>query len=853
MADINSIFIPKRISALLRNIYRDKVTVICAPDGSGKSTLLRGFTSRTRPDGTSVRFITDADSTGSCFAQICSHIFGKEYSEPVTDRESLTLRQQFEKTYRKNRLLLVVDCDYSQDTLLGNQRTARLLKECSCANFVFLCSSINQYHQKLSEQLGFTLLDRSDISLTREETLEYARRCNIRVNIDEVFRECEGGFLGTRLCFMLAAQGQNFCGLTSVGRLFHAVLLNHSARMHGAISIASAFGSVTGEFCCDLRSFNPIAEYFGADLLNADAIFDELVKLRREIPLLDLDLRRRSVRFHPILRQAIYRIFQTFPDSVQHDMRICFGREFRREQKDYYAFCEFFMAGEYELASQIHNNERITYSLLIKSQGMLRNFITNCPLTCKPAVPRLLRISAMLMHTDLKPVARERFAEIIRFINSSPDYSPSDRRELLSYAYALRANEDFYVLDKMGASIKRAYDLFKGRCEYESPLFAWTMYSPTVFFLIHRRGYSIHTETAQFTRYQHMYTEMLDHGRFTEIIFAGEAKYAQGDLHGALELLSAAASLCTGTNRVATRLTAMYCAAKCCLYLGDHARFFEYVRAILRTERQYSSREESRCARLIIGLLRTLRGGDHDDIWYAICAEESDPIMNRFTAPYYSMVRAGFLISVGNYESLAEIVPDYLDTAAASGNEAAEIKLRLLGAKALAAVGRWESAVKYAAEALEYARTDGLTSMPAEFHALFPDLLPQIKSLLPQEIQPFADDVMSLSREFLRGVETVRTYEMTYFSNTREDNFAEHYLVPLKRLVASTDSLRQELGLSEMAYSYAIMAVSGVSNKEMSRLFGASCDSIKSSLKRTYSLLGVKNRRGLIGKIPTLK
>ena len=161
--------------------------------------------------------------------------------------------------------------------------------------------------------------------------------------------------------------------------------------------------------------------------------------------------------------------------------------------------------------------------------------------------------------------------------------------------------------------------------------------------------------------------------------------------------------------------------------------------------------------------------------------------------------------------------------------------------------------MKYAAEALEYARTDGLTSMPAEFHALFPDLLPQIKSLLPQEIQPFADDVMGLGREFLRGVETVRTYEMTYLSNTREDNFAEHYLVPLKRLVASTDSLRQELGLSEMAYSYAIMAVSGVSNKEMSHLFGASCDSIKSSLKRTYSLLGVKNRRGLIGKIPTLK
>lgn len=853
MADINSIFIPKRISALLRNIYTDRVTIVCAPDGSGKSTLLRGFTSRTRPDGTSVRFITEADSTGSCFAQICAQVTGKEYSEPVSDREFITLRQQFADSGRQKKLLLVVDCAYGLDALLGNRRTAQLLAECTCANFVFLCSSMKHYYRRLAEFLGFTFIDRSAVSMTREETLEYARRCNIRVNINEVYRECEGGFLGTRLCFMLASQGKNFTGLTSVGRLIHAVLMNHSARMHGALSISSAYGGVPAEICSDLRSFNPVTEFFGADLMDPDAIFGELVKLRREIPLLELDLRRRSVRFHPILRQAIYRIFQTFPENVQHAMRICFGREFRREQKDYYAFCEFFLAGEYELASQIHNTERITYSLLIKSRGMLRNFIMSCPLSCKAAIPRLLRTSAMLMHTDLKPVVQERFSEIIRHINTSPDYAPTERRELLSYAYALRANEDLYVLDKMGASIKRAYDLFRGRREYESPLFAWTMYSPTVFFLIHRRGHSIHTETAQFTRYQHMYTEMLDHGRFTEIIFAGEAKYAQGDLTGALELLSAAASLCTGTNRVATRLTAMYCAAKCCLYLGDHIRFFDYVRAILRTERLYSSREESFCARLIIGLLRTLRGGSHDDIWYAICADESDPIMNRFTAPYYAMIRAGFLISVRNYESLAEKIADYIDSAAAAGNAAAAIKLRLIGAKALSAIGRWDTAVKYTTEALDFARADGLHSMPAEFHALFPDMLPQVKSLLPQEIQPFADDVMSLGREFLRGVETVRTYEITYLSNARQDNFAEHYLVPLKRLMAATENKRSELGLSEMAYSYAIMAVSGVSNKEMSRLFGVSCDSIKSSLKRTYSLLGVKNRRGLIGKIPTLK
>ena len=49
------------------------------------------------------------------------------------------------------------------------------------------------------------------------------------------------------------------------------------------------------------------------------------------------------------------------------------------------------------------------------------------------------------------------------------------------------------------------------------------------------------------------------------------------------------------------------------------------------------------------------------------------------------------------------------------------------------------------------------------------------------------------------------------------------------------------------------MAASGVENKDICRLFSVSEDSVKSSLKRTFAALGVKNRRGLIGKIPTIK
>lgn len=853
MADINSIFIPKRISQGLRRVYSDRVTVIYAPDGTGKSTLMREFINRTRPDGTSIRFITSAVNTGDCFSQICTHVTGKPLSEPVSDTEYIQLREEFEKAAPEKELVLIIDCSYSGDTLLGNQRTAQLLAECRRAHFVFICSSLKPNYRRLAAELKFTLVARENIAMNPDEIAEYARRCGVSINTAEVYSACQGTFLGARLCFMMALQGQEFSGLSTETKLYKAVLEQQTQRTHGALIMVSAFGVVSQEFCVELRSLNAICDFFGKDLLEPGAMFDELQKLRRVIPLMEINMRRHTVQFHPILMHSIRRLFDSLPENVQHDLRICYGREFLRNRKDYYAFCEFFLAGEYELAAEIHNNERITYSLLMRSSGLLNTFIMECQLTCKAAIPRLLRVSSMLMQTDLKHTIQTRYSEIIAYITNSPDYSATERHSLLSYAYALRANESLYVLDRMGASIKRAYDMFRGKREFDSPLFAWTMYSPTVFFLIHRRGYSVHTETAQFTRYQHMYTEMLDHGRFTEIIFSGEAKYTAGDLSGGLELLSAAASLCTGSNRIATRLTAMYCAAKCCLFLGDHKRFFEFVRGILRIERANFSREEGDCARLMIGLLSILRGGTYEDTWYALCADQSDPIMNRFTAPYFSMVKAHNLLRIGMYDILAENSERYLETASTAGNEAAGIKLRLFAAHALMSIGSWDKAIRYAEEALECARENGIPAEPAEYYAIYPEFFRQIRGLTSPQLQPFIDDVERLGKQFLRGVETVRSYEITYLSNAHRDNYAEHYLVPLKHLIVSTRELREKLGLSEKAYSYAIMAASDISNEEMSRIFSVSCDSIKSSLKRTYKALGVSSRRGLIGIIPTLK
>lgn len=853
MPDTSRIYIPKRVSGMLREIYTSRVTVVSAPDGCGKSTLIREFTARTRPAGISLRTITSAGNTGECFAQICAIVTGQEFAEPLSEREYLTVSQEFSAASPEKPLLIIVDCGCAVRAALGNYRTAKLLRDCRCARFVFISSAMKPSYRELAQEMGFTLIERDSLSMNISEVMEYAGRCGVSMNAREAYSACRGSFLGTRLCLMLAQRGESFQNLTTEGRLIRAVLQPGPVSLHGALTAAAAFPELPDEFLRDLGSFSAVTEFFGGELFTRSGVIRELERLRQIIPIVEIDRRSSSVKVHPTLLHAAYTVFFEFPENVQHDIRVCFARQFNRMGESFSEFLEYFLAGEHQLAADVRARGRISYFMLMRSSKVLQRFVTECPLSCKAAIPRILRMNALLMHTPLRPALLGKFDEIIAWVGASQDHSAAEKQRLISYAYALRSNEDLYSLDKMGANIKRAYDLFKIRREYEAPKFPWTMYAPSVFCLIHRRGHSMQTENAQFKRYQHMYTEMLNHGKYAQMIFTGEMKYYQGDLAGALELLSAAASFCSVREQGATRLAALCCAAKCCMYLGDYEGFYEMLTDIHDTEHAHVNAEDGECAKLCLGLLRGLRGGGFEDMWYAICSEESDLLRNRYTTPYFAMVKALYLLRTGKYDLLSGHTEQYVHAADSAGNEALSISLRLCAAQASIALGSFERASMIMTRALDIAMENGMPSVLGEFCAAFPELFSQMEQMLPGKYAGALGKAKQLGGEFRRGVETVRTFEITCATTSSRDNFAEHYLAPLNRLLDSTEDLRRGLGLSVTAYKYAVMAASGVENKEICRLFSVSEDSVKSSLKRTFAALGVKNRRGLIGIVPTIK
>ena len=67
---------------------------------------------------------------------------------------------------------------------------------------------------------------------------------------------------------------------------------------------------------------------------------------------------------------------------------------------------------------------------------------------------------------------------------------------------------------------------------------------------------------------------------------------------------------------------------------------------------------------------------------------------------------------------------------------------------------------------------------------------------------------------------------------------------PEERCAAAREHL-SGVRLTEKALRYAVLAAMGRSNADIARLCGASEDSVKSSLKRTFERLGLRSRAQL--------
>lgn len=835
------IFIPRRLYEVLGVIYRPGITVISTPDAIGRSALLRSFVARSRPDGSSCRFITRCGSAEECFAKLCRAVIGTEERQPLTQAEYEALSRKFAAAAVSKTTLLVLDDRYAAEMLLGNIRTARLLAEFFPISAVVVAEGLSELYRELCLSFGFRIIEHGALLLTPEETREYAGMRGIdRRSADMIYAASGGELFQARLCIMLMDRGEPFAGLTAQEMVDRAVwnALPPSAR---AAIYASVFADhLEDKLCDDLAENVGTLPGFSPEMFSREAVIREITKLNKAIPLISIDRRSGRVTCHKMLKRSAFSHYQTFPEETRRQLRLCLARHHIRVSQTFTAFCEYFLAGDYDAAAEVPADRSFSFPEMLSKAHILLRFVRECPLDCKPAIPRLLRTTALLMLTPYKEQLSGKFQEIISYLSAAPQYTDAERRSILAYANALRTYEVCYILDKMGRYIKTAYDLFSGENISPPPIFSWTLYAPSIFCLIHRYSADLATESGQFMRYQRMYSEIMCHGKYVDLVYSGEVLYYTGNLSAALEAMLAAAERCGEDGELPTRIAALFGAARCTLFMGMYLRFEALTNELTEILHQYGTTETGYMAALSLGCLRGLRGGDSVEIWRFYSFADDTILLNRYAVPFCYMVQAIVLLGQGEYTQLLERLPYFIGAAQAVSNETAELLLQLAGALCHIRLGADRKAVRIIKHVLDVIGDSGIIVPIAEAAALCPELLDFAGRSLPEDYGELLGKARELSQKFRKGVETIRTYEMSP-RYEMDMMLAE----TVSAAAVSHEKQRAELGLTRRAFGYAMMAYRGMSNDFIARHFGTTENSVKSSLKRTFTRLEIKNRHQL--------
>lgn len=840
----DEIFIPKRLYERMKIIYSSKMTIITAPDGSGKTTLTHEFIARTRPADFACKSFK-GKTADECFMRLSEYVTGKPEHIPLTDSELVYLKEQFSaaKPPEKN-TLLIFDVPAAAEMLLTCLRCTELLKNCCPYSLLILTDREYIGGEDVTEYFGIEHIHGNELDFTQEELAQYLRICKVD-NLDpaEIFKLTKGRIQHIRFCILAARAGTDY-NRQPVELFYHGMMNALTDEQRFSLMIAVTLDRLSPQLCRELSQCSAVSSGLDPSCFEIGTIIDNVKTIGRMTGAIDINRHTLEVSFSRAVRLAVKIHFDSLPFEQQRGWRICFANEYLRCGENFYAFCELFLAEEWEQAADVTTLRVMSLDTLLAAKELLYRFVTTCPLSCKNIIPRLLRVTALLMLTSKKESVRGKFTEIIAYLKSSPDYTERERRQILSYAYLMRTYEYFYDLGTMGNTIKIAYDLFTTAVGRGELFHSWTMYSPSVFCMIHKYSTPLKVEREQFTRYMRMYVEMAGHGYFAAELFNAEAILFEGKPEAARPLFE---RLVSETQDITTLLEALFMSAICCMCLGLYEPYTRHLRRIIEITHKYLGKEEGDMGLLCYAMLSWMRGGSMMDMWHLASIDSDRVRTNRYSEPFVYLITCKMIMNKLSYEELIERIIAFRQTAQAVSNEVLAVCFMLYEAEGHRMYGNDEKAALLLSEVLRTTRRNGTDFFQAMFSAHYPELF-ELAKLLPYTEASYAEEIVERGKEYRMGIDAVRSYELSVSGGDNLHSMKETML--LKRAEAACSN--KKLNITDRAYKYAVLASIGLSNAEIANICSVSEDSVKSSLKRTFAKANIRSRSQLKTIIPPI-
>lgn len=838
----DEIFIPKRLHERMKIIYSSKLTIITAPDGSGKTTLTQEFIARTRQADFACKSLK-GKTADECFMRLTEYALGKPEHIPLTDSELVRLKEKFSaiKSPQK-RTLLIFDLPEATEMLLAYLRCTELLKYSSPYSLLILTDREYTGSKTILKKYDIEHITENDLNLTEQELAQYLELCGMG-NLDsaEIHRLTHGRIHHVRLCILAARVGASY-DQPPTELFYHGFIHALTPEQRYDIMIAVTLDRLNPTFCRELSEYPAISKGLDPSCFEIDAIIRNVKLVGKMTGAITINSHTMQVSFSRAARLAVKKHFDSIAFEERRCWRICIANEYLRCGNNFYAFCELFLADEWEAAAAVSTSGSLSLDTLLAAKELLYKFVTTCPLGCKAIIPRLLRITALLMMTSKKEALGGRFGRIIAYLQTAPEYTEKERSRILSYAYLMKTYEHFYNLGTMGTTIKTAYDLYSAPFQREQMLHSWTMYSPSIFCMIHKYSTPVKVEREQFTRYMRMYVEMAGHGYYAAELFNAESMLFEGKPDAARVLLE---NLAANAHDLTTCLEASFMSAICNMCLGLYENYIRHLHKIIEITHNHLGREEGDMGLLCCAILSWTRGGSVTDMWHLTCIDSSRLRSNRFSEPFMYLISCKLIMNTLPYEKLLKKIREFRAAAEEVGNEILAVGFMLYEAELHRKNGGEQQAAELLNTVLQTTRRKSTDFFQALFSVHYPELF-ELANTLSYEMASYAEEIVEQGRKYRMGIDAVRSYELSLVGGNNLRSLKNDMLLKSAEAACRT----KRLDLSDRAYIVAVLAASGLSNGSIAQICSVSEDSVKSSLKRTFTKLGIRSRAQLKMIVP---
>jgi LuxR family maltose regulon positive regulatory protein len=813
------------LKTMLEKITDTPLTIVEAPMGYGKTTAVREYV---KSIGAYTLWETLDSGSVEGFWQGLAHLIGRvdpdcgqklgQLGFPGTllfMDEALAIMESV--TFPK-KTILVID-DYHLLLSEDVDHFIELLVKTEIANLHIVIISRVSFGEQATELVlkGYcTLINRRCLELSQAETVEYYKKCGVRLNPQEanlLQAYTEGWISALYLCLLSYLQDGRIERQESLNDLIGKVVYkNFPQNVKDFLLTLCIFDKFTFEQAKMMWRGN-----------DAEAILHRLTKRNAFI---SWDHSTQTYQAHNIFTFYLREIFAGKARSEQQTVWQRAGQWYVHAGDYLRAMDCFYEAADLDsLLSALEQEKGLR--LTSESMEKLTGFFRDCPPEIKQAHPRACLIYAMYLFSfnemDLFSEECQYLAglvETLRPDNGMPTEQLAGELELLCSFSA------YNNITAMSGHQRKAYELLKSPSKFYDRNTPWTFESPSVLYLFYRESGKLTEEMRELAEgIPYYYQITADHGAGGEYVMQAERHYYRGEFEQAGIVSHTALYAARAANQPAMAVCALFVLLRLALAQGNAAALTDGLQQI-REEVEKSGIPP--CLRML-GLCEGF-------IYNGLCQLKKVPAwiadgnLHKSQLPfpthaYFNIIYGKTLLGRGEYLKLLGIAAHFKEIATVFPNLLAQIYTCIYEAAAHHKLQHRQEAQVALKQALCLAAPDQL-------------LMPFVEN---------GGDIGTVLGELTSGAEygefigRVRAVILT----------VGPAMAHVQKTLAGADAVAAAMTARER--EIAELAVSGLSNALIGKQLYVTEVTIKKALQSIYAKLGINNRTALAKAMLDLK